>query len=100
MLKILRDLDGDAVGPVVGHRHGLRVALGLVVDAARADGVDVAPVLLGLRMDQWVAVDLGRGREQEPGALRLREPQRVEGTERADLERVDGMRQIVHRRRR
>ena len=39
----------DAVGAVVGHRHRLGEALGLVVDAARADRVDVAPVGLGLR---------------------------------------------------
>jgi hypothetical protein len=40
----------DALLPVIGHRQGLRVALRLVVDAAGADRVDVAPVRLGLRM--------------------------------------------------
>ena len=43
---------------VVGHRQRLRVALGLVVDAARPDRVHVAPVGLRLRMDLRIAVDL------------------------------------------
>ena len=59
-----------AVGAVVGHRHGLGEALGLVVDAAGADRVDVAPVGLGLRVDERVAVDLGGGREEEARLLR------------------------------
>ena len=41
----------DPLLAVVGHRQRLGVALGLVVDAARADRVDVAPVALGLRVD-------------------------------------------------
>src|SRR4030065_2751483 len=64
-----RDLDRDAVGPVVGHGLGLRVPFGLVVHAAGADGVDVAPVALGLGMDLRVAVDLGGRGEHEAGAL-------------------------------
>jgi hypothetical protein len=56
---------------LVGHGERLGEALGLIVDAARADRVDVAPVRLRLGMDLWVAVDLaGRG-EQEAGALVL-----------------------------
>ena len=50
----------DALLAQVRHRHRLGVALRLVVDAARADRVDVAPVGLLLRMDLGVAVDLGR----------------------------------------
>ena len=38
---------------VVGHRQRLGVALGLVVDAARADRVDVAPVLLASAGAPW-----------------------------------------------
>ena len=67
----------DALLAVVGHRQRLGVALGLVVDAARADRVDVAPVVLGLRVDLRVAVDLARRGEQEAGAVRLGEPERV-----------------------
>ena len=50
----------DALLAVVGHRQRLGVALGLVVDAARADRVHVAPVGLRLRVHLRIAVDLGR----------------------------------------
>ena len=90
----------DALLAVVGHRQRLGVALGLVVDAARADRVHVAPVALRLRMDLGIAVDLaGRG-QQEPRAMELREPQRVMGPVRAHLQRVQRQPQVVDRRRR
>ncbi len=87
----------DALLAVVGHGHRLGVALGLVVDAARADRVDVAPVVLGLGVDLRVAVDLaGRG-EQEAGALELGDAEHVMGAVRADLERVQRQPQVVDR---
>ena len=58
------DVRIDGVGAVVGHGHGLGEALGFVVHAARADGVDVAPVGFGLRVDFRVAVTFGGGGEQ------------------------------------
>ena len=80
---------------VVGHRHGLGEALGLVVDAARPDRVDVAPVVLALRVHERIAVDLrGRG-EQEAGALGLGQAERVVGAERADLQRLDRQLEVV-----
>src|SRR5207344_3580234 len=93
-----RDLDRDAVGTVVGHRHRLRVPLGLVVHTAGTDGVDVAPVALGLWVDLRVAVDLGCRGKHEPRPLRLREPERVEGAEGADLQRMDRILEVVARR--
>src|SRR4051795_8447856 len=67
----------DALLAVIGHRQRLGVALGLVVDAARPDRVDVAPVGLRLRMDLRVAVDLAGGEEQEAGAVGLGQAERV-----------------------
>ena len=90
----------DALLAVVGHRQRLGVALGLVVDAARADRVDVAPVVLGLRVDLRVAVDLARRGEQEAGAVRLGQAERVVRAVRADLQRVQRQAQVVDRRRR
>ena len=84
---------------VVRHRQRLRVPLRLVVDAARADRVDVAPVRLRLRVHLRVAVDLARGGEQEACALPLREPERVVRAVRADLERVQRHAQVVDRAR-
>src|SRR2546423_6409930 len=89
----------DALLAVVGHRERLRVALRLVVDAARPDGVDVPPVALRLRMDERVAVHLARRGEQEARALVLREAERVVGPVRADLERVQRHAQVVDRAR-
>ena len=88
----------DALLAVVGHRQRLGVALGLVVDAARADRVHVAPVGLGLRMDLRVAVDLGRRGDQEARAVLLGQPERVVGAVGADLERVQRQPQVVDRR--
>jgi hypothetical protein len=45
-----------------------------------------------------VAVDLGRRGEEEAGALLLRQPQRVPGADRPDLEGLDGQLEIVDRR--
>ena len=81
----------------VGHRQRLGVALGLVVDAARADRVDVAPVGLGLGVDQRVAVDLGGRGEQEARAVLLREAERVVRAVGADLERVQRQARVVDR---
>ena len=47
---------------MVVHEQRLGDALPLVVAGARPDGIDVAPVALGLRMDRGIAVDLGDGR--------------------------------------
>ena len=90
----------DALLAVVGHRQRLGVALRLVVDAARADRVDVAPVRLRLRMHLRVAVDLARRGEQEARALELGEAERVVRPVRADLERLQRQAQVVDRARR
>ncbi len=91
------DLRVDAVEPVVGHRHRLGEPLRLVVDAARADGVDVAPVGLLLRVLERIAVDLGGGRDHEGRALGLRQAERLVRAERADLQRLDRQLEVVHR---
>ena len=90
----------DALLAVVGHRQRLGVALGLVVDAARADRVDVAPVGLRLRMHLRVAVHLARRGEQEARPLHLGEAERVVRAVRADLERLQRQPQVVDRARR
>jgi hypothetical protein len=82
----------------VGHRDSLGVALGLVVHAAGADGVDVAPVGLALRVLHRVAVHLAGGRQHEPGAGTVREAQRVLGAATANGERLERTAQVVRRR--
>ena len=60
--------------------------LALVVAGALADRVDVAGVVLGLRMDERIAVDLGGARVDDAAAARPRvldEAQRAEGRSRS-----------------
>jgi hypothetical protein len=80
------DVGVDAVVAVPGGDGGLREALGLVVDRARADGVDAAPVGLDLGMDLGVAVALGGGGVEEAGAIFAGEVERVDGAGGADQE--------------
>ena len=72
----------------------------LVVDAARADGVDVAPVALFLRVNLGVAIDLGGRGEQETGALELGDTEHVPGALGTDLKRMKGQAGVVDRTRR
>ena len=65
------DVSIYVVCPVVGHGDRLGEALGLVVDAADADGVDVAPVVFALRMAFGVAVDFAGAGEEKARALCL-----------------------------
>ena len=80
---------------MIGHDHGLGEALGLVVNPARADGIHVAPIVLALRMDEGIAVDLGGGGEQDPRLLGLGHAERVVGAQAADLEGLNGQLQVV-----
>ena len=82
---------------VVGHDDRLGEALGLVVAAAEADRVDVAPVVLALRVLLGVAVDLAGAGQQVAGVLGLGQAERVVRAERADLERLDRILQIIDR---
>ena len=92
------DADVELVGAVVGHRHGLGEALGLVVHATRSDRVDVAPVVLGLGVDERVAVHLARRGEVVLRTLGSRQSQRVVRAEASDLQDLDGDLREVDRR--
>src|SRR5579885_60903 len=87
----------DFVFAMVGHGQRLGEPLGLVVTAARADGVDVAPVFLGLWMDERVAINLGRGSQQEPRPFVFGQAERLVRAQRADLQRLNRKIQIVKR---
>ena len=89
------DLGVQPVVAVVGGGYRLGEALGFVVDAARTDGVDVAPVGLPLGMLQRVAVDLRRRGEHEARTLGLGQPQRVVRAQRADLQGWNRKLQVV-----
>ena len=62
-----RDAHLEAVLALVIEGEGLRASLALVVARALADGIDVAPVLLGLGVLEGVAAHLAGGGEEETG---------------------------------
>ena len=84
----------------VRRRHRLGKPLRLVVNTSWSNRVDVAPVVLPLRMDQRVAVHLGRRGENEPGALFPGQAEGMTGADRTHLQRVNRQLQVIDRRRR
>ena len=60
------DAGVHAMGSVVGHGHGFGKAFGFVVAAAGADGIDIAPIVFALRVDQGIAVAFAGAGEEEP----------------------------------
>ena len=100
VLKMRSDAGVDVVGLAVGQGHGLGEPLGLVVDAARSDRVDVAPVRLRLRVHLRVAVDLGGRGEHETGVLVAGQAQGVQRADRPHLQRLDRHAEVVDGRRR
>jgi hypothetical protein len=84
----------EAEGAVIGHGHRLGEALSLVIYAAEPNRVHMAPVILGLRMDLRIPVDLASGCEHEPGPLSLGQLQAVAGAQASRGQRLDGMPQI------
>ena len=91
------DMSVHAVVAVVGHGDGLREALGLIVNATRPDGVHIAPVVFGLRMNERIAVALGSRGEDECRAFVLGQTERVVRSERADFESRNRNAQVIDR---
>ena len=87
-----RDLDLQPVLAEIVEEQRLGAALALVVAGTRADRVDVAPVLLGLRVYRGIAVDLGGRRLQDRDPQPLGEAEHVDRAEDAGL---GGLHRIV-----
>ena len=88
----------DGVVAVPCGDGGLGETLGLVVDRARADGVDAAPVGFDLGMELGIAVALGGGGMQEAGVIFAREVEAVDGADGADEEGLRAEAGVVHGR--
>ena len=73
-------------------------ALALVVAGARADRVDVAAVVLGLRMHSGIAVHLRSRSLQDLGLHPLGEAEHVDGADDADLGGLHRIELVVHGR--
>src|SRR5436190_18808520 len=84
-VKNAHDLGIDVVIPVIGHGHCFSETLGLIVNPARADWIHIAPVILLLRMHQWIAIAFRSRSENERGLLVLGQAEGVVSPECADL---------------
>ena len=87
----------DVMFAMIRHREGFGETLGFIVATARADGADVAPVILSLRMHERIAVDFGCGRDEEASFLKFCEAKCLVSAERADLHRLDGDLEVIKR---
>ncbi len=92
------DADVHVVLAVIVHHQGLGHPFPLVVAAADADGVDVAPVSLALGVHLGVAVDLGGGCLQDAGLHPFGHAQHVDHAHDAGLDGLDRVVLVVHRR--
>src|SRR2546426_12066174 len=52
------NLDFDAALSVIIEEQGLGATLSLIIARPRTDGIHVAPIILGLRMNRWIAINL------------------------------------------
>src|SRR5881409_1418518 len=96
----IKNTDDARIQPViamVGHRHRLAEAFGFIIDAARTDRVDIAPIRFRLRVDQRVAIHFRRAGQQKAGILGFRQAQRFVRPQRTDLQGRDRKFKIVLR---
>ena len=73
-------------------------ALAFIVAGARADRVDVAPIVFGLRMDARIAVHFGGGGLKDSCPQPLGQAQHVDRAMHACLRRLHGIVLVVDRR--
>ena len=97
-VKYARDLDFELVLAVIIEEQRFSAALAFVVTAARADRVDAAQVVFGLRMDFRVAVDFGSRGLQDARLDALGKPQHVDCAMHGGLGRLHRVELVVDRR--
>src|SRR5262245_65575579 len=78
-IKDTRHLDTEIVLPLIVEEQRLGAALAFIVAGARANWIDVAPILFHLRMNAGVAIDFRGGRLEDLCAHALGESQHVDG---------------------
>jgi hypothetical protein len=91
------DADVHAVLTVVVEEEGFSDTLALVIAGAGADGIDVAPVALGLGMHLRIAIDFRGGSLEHARLEAACEAEHVDGTHHGGLDRLDGVVLIMRR---
>ena len=98
MFEDAGNLDLQPALAVIVEEQGFGAALALVVAGADADRIDVAPIILGLRMDRGVAIYFaGRGLENADSKA-LGEAEQVDRAMDRRLGRLDGIVLVMDRR--
>ncbi len=82
---------------VVGHGDGFHEAFGFVVNAARPHRIDIAPVALGLRVFEGVAIDFGGRGDEDAGVFGFGQSEEVVRTQSAYFEGLDGHFEVINR---
>ena len=93
-----RYLDFHVVSLMKIEEQRLGAALALVVAGPGAERIDIAPIILDLRVHERVAIDFGGGCLENAGAGTSGQFQQVECTEDRRLHRVDRIGLVVRRR--
>src|SRR5262245_1862400 len=86
------------LAPIV-EKQGLRGSLPLVVTGPRANRIDVTPIVLSLRVNFRIAVDLRGGRQQYPRLRPLGQAKHVDRSVHGSLRGLDWVALVVHWRR-
>ena len=91
------DASVELVLSIVLHGQGFAESFAFVIAGSRPDGVHIAPVVLALRVYQWIAIGFrGRG-EQKHGVLLARLFEHHRGSSAVDQNCFDGMLHIANR---
>src|SRR5450631_4454517 len=83
---------------VIIEKQGFGAALALVVAGSAADRVDIAPIVLGLRMDGGIAINFRSGGLQNADSEPLGKAEHVDRAGNACLRRLNRVPLIVNRR--
>src|SRR6185369_896738 len=96
-VKDTNDADVHLVLAVIVHHQCFRYSFALVIAAADADRVDVAPVILGLGVYLGIAIDLRGGGLEYAGLDPLGHSQHVDGAHHAGFSGLDRVVLVMNR---
>ena len=71
----------DSVGAMIGHGDRFGKTFGFIINSARTDGIDIAPVGLFLRMLQRIAVHFRSGSNHKARFFFFRHAERIESSQ-------------------